>query len=367
MKKLLFAGLVLIFSGSSLQAQYTFETKYDINCTKVKSQDRTGTCWSFSTISFLESELIRMGEGQYDLSEMYIVRNIYKDKALNYVLRQGKANFSQGSLSHDVIRAMKMHGLMPEAAYSGLLPGKQKHDHGILADSLKRELDRWVKSDSKPEEGWQESFEDILDGFLGEVPEEFGYKGRTYDAASFADALPLDPADYVSLTSFTHHPFYEKMILEIPDNYSNGSYFNVPVKEMEAAVDHALSKGMTVAWDGDVSEATFNAGEGLAVLPVDPKRTDLFSTPGPEVLVTQENRQEAFMNYTTTDDHLMHIVGSAFDQKGTKYYIIKNSWGEISPYKGYMYMSAPYFRMKTVGILLHKDAIPGAVGSKLDL
>ncbi|MCB0705165.1 MAG: aminopeptidase [Saprospiraceae bacterium] len=360
-----FTFVFLFVNAYSGFAQYVFETKEDCQCTKVKSQDRTGTCWSFSTVSFLESELLRQGKGAYDLSEMQIVRTIYQDKARNYVLRQGKANFSQGSLAHDVIRAMELGGLIPESVYSGKLAGQEYHDHSEMEVSLKEMLDKEMAQDPELSQEWSEKCVSILNTFMGEVPETFEYMGVKYTPESFAASLPLKAKDYVSFTSFTHHPFYKKMILEVPDNYSNGSYFNIPMEELEEIVDYALANGMTVSWDGDVSEDTFNATEGLAILPMDPAREDLFVNPGAEVVVTQEMRQAAFMSYATTDDHLMHIVGSAIDQQGHKYYIVKNSWGKISPFEGYLYMSAAYFDMKTVGILVHKDAVPAALRDRL--
>ena len=347
-------------------AQYSFSLSQNLSCTPVKNQQRTGTCWSFSTTSFLEAELLRMGAEKYDLSEMYIVRNIYADKARNYVLRQGKANFSQGSLNHDVIRAFSMYGIVPESVYDGKQAGQTMHDHGEMEKAMKGFLDGILKQ-KRLSNKWQEALECIMDVYMGEVQETFTYKGKSYNPKSFAANLGIDAKDYVTLTSYTHHPFYEKFILEIPDNYSNGSYYNLPIDELQAIVDNALNNNYTIAWDGDVSEKGFNAREGIAVVAADENRADLFKQPGEEVKVTQELRQETFESYATTDDHLMHLVGLAQDQKGTKYYLVKNSWGEISPYKGYLYMSDAYFRLKTVGIMVHKDAIPKDIAAKLAL
>lgn len=358
-------GLILFVFSSSF-AQYNFEIIYNCECTSVKNQQRTGTCWSYSTVSYLESELIRMGKPTFDLSEMHVVRNIYSDKARNYVLRQGKANFSQGSLGHDVMRAYKMNGIVPESVFSGLREGETVHDHSEMEAALKGMLDGIVKS-KKPSSKWQNGFEAVMDVYMGDCPETFVYEGKKYTPQSFASDLGINPDDYISFTSYSHHPFYEKCILEIPDNYSNGSYFNVPIEDFQTIVDHAMENNFTVAWDGDVSEKGFSAKNGLAILPADKNRKDKFEVPGEEVNVTQELRQQTFMNYSTTDDHLMHITGMAKDQKGTKYYIIKNSWGEISDYKGYLYMSAPYFDLKTVGFLVHKDAVPKEILAKISL
>ncbi len=364
MKKIL---LILVLAMAvQLSAQYNFTTKYNIECTSVKNQERTGTCWSFSTASFLESELMRMGKPEADLSEMYMVRTIYLDKARNYVLRQGKANFSQGGLNHDVIRAFEMAGAVPEAVYSGLLPGDKYHDHSEMEAALKGMLDGLLER-KKLSNRWPGAVDCILDNYMGEAPETFTYQGKTYTPESYAGSLGIEAEDYVTLTSFSHHPFYETFILEIPDNYSNGSYYNLPLDELQAIVDNALATGYTVAWDGDVGEKGFSAGKGLAIVPAEPDPEVMFDKPVEEVEVTQELRQEAFESYATTDDHLMHLTGMAVDQNGTKYYLTKNSWGEISPYKGFLYMSDAYFRLKTVGIMVHKDAIPKDIAAKLSL
>jgi bleomycin hydrolase len=359
-------GTVIFLLSVPVFGQYEFTIEKELKCTDVKNQQRTGTCWSFSTISFIEAELMRLGEGDYDLSEMYMVRNIYKDKARNYVLRQGNANFSQGSLNHDVMRALEMAGAVPESVYSGLMKGDRYHDHSEMEAALKGFLDG-VLAGKRPSEKWPGAFEAIIDQYMGAVPASFTYKGKTHTPESFKKALPINPDDYVSLTSFAHHPFYETFILEIPDNYSNGRYFNVPLDELQAITAYALSNGYTVAWDGDVSEKGFSAGDGLAILPENENDDDKFKSPVDEVEVTQENRQQAFENFSTTDDHLMHLTGLAKDQNGQTYYITKNSWGEISDYEGFLYMSAPYFRMKTVGLMVHKDAIPADIASKLNL
>lgn len=365
MLKNFFLIVLIAWAVQPLQAQYQFKMTSDCNCTGVKNQQNTGTCWSFATSSFLESELIRMGKTDIDLSEMFFVRQIYKDKAQNYLLRQGKAQFSQGGLSHDVISAFEKAGAVPEGVYSGKLPGDHMYDHTEMENSLKGLLDALV-SQKKISRKWMASVSGIMDAYMGAVPEKFSYQGKDYTPQSFAASLGINPDDYVSFTSFTHHPMYEKVVLEIPDNWSNGSYYNVSIQDLVAITQNAIRNGYSVAWDGDVSEKGFSAGKGIAVVPaVD--REDLFTVPNEEAAVSPEMRQEAFMNLSTTDDHLMHITGMAEDQHKTRYFYTKNSWGEISPYEGYIYMSEPYFRLKTVGIMVHKDAVPADLKKKLGL
>jgi bleomycin hydrolase len=348
-------------------AQYQFTLTSDCNCTSIKNQQNTGTCWSFATSSFLESELIRMGKKEeFDLSEMYFVRQIFMDKAQNYVYRQGKAQFGQGGLSHDVTRAFMEAGAVPESVYSGKLPGEYMHDHSEMEVALKGMLDV-ITQQKKPTSKWMASVSGILDAYMGRVPEKFTVNGKEYTPQTYATTLGINPADYVSFTSYTHHPFDQQMVLEIPDNWANGTYYNVPFTDLVAISKNAISKGYSVAWDGDVSEKGFSASKGVAVLPYDEKREDLFTKPSEEVAVTQEMRQTTFTNYSTTDDHLMHITGTAKDQSGTNYFYVKNSWGEISPYSGYVYMSEPYFRLKTVGIMVHKDAVPAEIRKRLGI
>ncbi|MEM6700656.1 MAG: C1 family peptidase [Bacteroidota bacterium] len=359
MKKVLYLITLFVFP-TILFSQYQFTHEQEMACTAIKSQGNTGTCWSFSTISFLESELMRQGKRGTDLSEMYIVRNIYLDKAQNYLLRQGKAQFSQGSLAHDVIRAVEMKGLVTEASYSGKKVNNT-YNHGQLEKELKVLIESAVK-DKKVRAIWREKANELLDQHMGALPDNFSVD----QAKEFTKKMAINPDNYVNLTSYTHHPFYEKFVLEIPDNYSNGSYYNLPIDELQSVANNALKNGYTLAWDGDVSEKGFSARQGIAVLPKDENRSDLFLTPSEEIKVTQSLRQSTFESYATTDDHLMHIIGTAKDQNGTTYYLTKNSWGELSPYKGFLYLSDAYFRLKTVSILVHKDAIPKEIASKLD-
>ena len=339
------------------QPKYEFTIDVQIEATEVKSQGSTGTCWCFASASFLESELMRRSKGNYNLSEMFIVKNVYRDKAQNFVLRQGKANFSQGALAHDFINAVERHGLMPEEVYDGLEEGVTRHDHGEMEVVLKGMLDAVIKR-PKPSPKWMNAFGKVMDTYLGSSPETFVHEGRSVTPQEFAAAVDFRAEDYINITSYNHHPFYKEFVLEIPDNFSNGSFYNVPIEELMEIIEHAVTNGYTVAWDGDVSERGFSAANGLAVLPVKEEQSKAMKQPVKEIEVDQDMRQDTFYNYVTTDDHLMHLTGMATDQNGTKYFIIKNSWGEIGKRKGYLYMSENYARLKTVSILVHKDGLP---------
>ena len=336
--------------------KYEFSIEHSISYTNVKSQDSTGTCWSFATASFIESELIRQEKGQHDLSEMFIVKNIYKDKAQNYVLRQGKANFSQGALAHDFINSAHRFGLVPEEIYSGRDDNSKRHDHSEMEVVMKGFLEAVAKQKSLSPR-WKIASDRILDTYLGDSPTRFSYRDRSYSPKEFSQSLGFNGKDYQSITSFTHHPFGESFVLEIPDNYSNGSFQNVPIDNLIETIDFAIENGFSVAWDGDVSEKGFSAARGIAVLPANGSRRDLFTRPGEELVVNQEMRQDAFNSLATTDDHLMHLVGISRDSEGNKYYVVKNSWGEIGKHKGFIHLSEAFVRLKTVAIIVHKDAV----------
>lgn len=334
-----------------------------------EDQCATGTCWSFATISFLESEIIRKGKMPIDLSEMYNVRYTYPDKAQSYIRYQGKQQFGPGGLSHDAITVMAEHGIVPEAAYPGLKPGRTEHDHGPL-DAMLEGFVKTVLEKSLFKDGieWFEAFNAILDQYLGKVPTSFMYEGKQYTPESFRDAMGLKAEDYVTITSFTHHPFYTKFALEVPDNWAKGQMYNLPLDEFQKTVDNAINGGYTLAWDADVSEKTFSFKNGLAIWPAsNVNKDDYFKKAVSEVSVTQDLRQVGFEKQETTDDHLMHITGTAKDQNGNMYYSIKNSWGTENPYRGYQYISSAYFRMKTISVTVHKDAIPQEIRTKLGL
>lgn len=355
--------LILLFIGLSINAQtYKFETVIDLETTDVISQGNTGTCWSFSTSSFLESEIIRLTGKRIDLSEMYTVRNTYPKKAWNYIMRQGKSQFSDGGLAHDVLNSVKAHGLVPAYAFTGLEQAGDTHNHSEMLSVLRGLLHTYTKDVKKPlSPKWKQVTESVLDIYLGKNVETFNYEGVQYTPKSFLEFTKINPDDYVSLTSFTQEPFYSYFVLNIPDNFSNGSFYNLPIEEMVATVIQALKKGYTVALDCDVSEKTFTANPGMAIIPK-AAHLDLMNLTevAEEKEITQAYRQQEFENFNTTDDHLMHITGLVKDQKGTTYFKVKNSWGGNSDRvanDGFIYMSEAYFKLKMISVTLHKNVL----------
>ncbi len=341
---------------------FGFKNILENGATNVKNQQRSGTCWSFSTVSFIESEMIRMGKKPMDLSELFIVNGIYRDKAENYILRQGDAGFGEGALSHDVIHGYEKYGIVPQSVYSGLPPGENIINHSELVASIKGMLDGIIKN--KGGRHWREATAALLNVYMGPVPNEFEYEGKKYTPKEFTEKrVGINPKEYVEISSFTHVPLYEQFVLEVPDNFSSGRYYNVQLDEMLSIALEALKNGHTVVWDCDVSEPGFKAREGYAILP-DPNGGEENGLPK-EMTVTPELRQKAYETFQTTDDHLMHIVGLASDKNGREYFVVKNSWGEFGPFEGYLYASIPYFKMKTLGIMVHKDAIPVSIAKKL--
>lgn len=372
MKNLQLTFISLIATLSVSAQQYEFTEITNIDCLPVISQDRTGTCWSYSTASFLEAEIIRKTGKHIDLSEMYQARTTYPKKVENYVMRQGKAQFGEGALSHDVINSAREFGLVPVSAYTGLLEDEKKHNHAELSAVLEAMAKTYVDNPAKKlSKHWKTAINSVLDIYLGEIPQKFSYEGKEYTPKSFMEMTKINPDDYVTITSFTQAPFYSQFILNIPDNFSNGSMYNVPINELVAIMDNALANGYTLAFDADVSEKTFSAKYGVAFIPEneeDEKNglTEIIQ----EKKITQDFRQEEFENFNTTDDHLMHIVGTVKDQKGTIYYKVKNSWGTDEKRVtngGYIYASVPYVKLKTIAIMVHKDAIPKPIRKKLNL
>jgi bleomycin hydrolase len=344
--------------------------------TSVKDQYRTSTCWSFSGLSFLESEMLRLGKPEVDLSEMFIVWHAYSEKAEKDARVHGALNFSAGGAFHDVTNMIRKYGIVPESVYNGLQYGETKHIHGEMDKVLKEQIDAVIENkNGRLSTAWHDAVESTLDNYLGEIPAKFEYKGKEYTPRSFAlEYVGLNLDDYVEISSYSHHPFYTKFILEVPDNWSWDEVYNVPVNEMQEIIDNSLATGYTVAWASDISEKGFSTGKyGVAIVPEadgenEPIVDSVFLTTGfTEGVITQEMRQIAFDNYQTTDDHGMHIVGLAKDQDGREFYKVKNSWGQYNKYNGYFYASKPFVNYKTTCIMVHKDAIPKHIRKKLNI
>lgn len=372
------------------KAGYRFTDEIRLDCTPVKNQYRSGTCWSYSGVSFLESELLKNGKGEYDLSEAFIIRMAYDDKADQYVRWHGKLNFAGGGAFHDVTYVIGKYGIVPEEAYDGLVIGEEYFVHGEMDEVFGKYMEGVIENrNRKLTTVWDEGFEGLLDAYIGPYPETFTYQGQEYTPASFAESLGLNMSDYVEISSYTHHPFYEKFILEVPDNWMLDEVYNVPLDEMMQIIDNSLENGHTVAWAADVSEKGFSWSNGVAVVP-DEEKPELsgtekekwekltssekkkmlyaFDEPVKEKSITQELRQEGFDNYTTTDDHGMEIIGRAKDQHENTYYIVKNSWGtEDHKYDGFFYASDAFVRYKTMDIMVNREAIPKQIRKKLDL
>lgn len=361
-----------------------------VKTTPVKDQNKSGTCWCFAGNSFFEEEILRQGGGEHDLSEMFVVRQCYLDKADKYVRMNGTVNFSQGGSILDVPYVWERYGAIPEEVYAGLEYGETSHNHYELEAAMKGYLDAITHNPGrKLSTAWRRGLEAILDAYFGKVPETFTYKGKSYTPQSYAQEMGLKVDNYVAVTSFTHHPFYSTFALEVADNWLWGQYHNVPMEEMKKIVDKAIDNGYSVVWAADVSEGGFKWRHGYAVLPAPTDEESLegselarwtqlsdkdreqerFKIHGPckEEKVTQESRQAGFDCQETTDDHGMVIVGKAIDQDGNKYYKVKNSWNTNQLYNGYFYVSEPYFLAKTMSILVNKAAIPTDIATKMKL
>ena len=382
--------LVLGISAQGFsQKGYKFTDGKLVRTTSVKDQSRSGTCWCYSALSFLENEIMRAGGEEMDLSEMWIVRNIYFEKAVKYVRLHGNLNFAVGGAAHDVTNGIRNYGIVPEEVYPGLNYGTKKPYFNEIDAVLKAYVDAIIKAPNKKlTTAWQDGLNAILDAYFGVRPEKFTYKGKEYTPKSFAESLPINIDDYVSVGSFTHHPFYTEFIIEVPDNWAWDTIYNVPLDEMMAIIDNALANDYSVEWATDVSERGFSRTQALGIVP----EADLesmsgteaerwgklserekenalykFDKPGKEKKITQQMRQEAFDNYETTDDHGMVIIGTATDQKGNPYFKVKNSWDVIPPYDGYYYFSRPFVEYKTISVMVNKNAIPQPIRENLGL
>lgn len=381
-------SLALSTLGAFAQG-YQFKDVTRIAATPVKNQASTGTCWCFATVSFMESELLRMGKGTYDLSEMFIVRQKYMNQLQDNYIRKGRGNIGQGSLAHTFVNAFNQVGIVPEEVYKGINYDSDRHNHSEMVKYIKAIATTAVDMKKRSPE-YYKIIDNLFDTYLGKLPEKFTYNGKEYTPKTFAASLGLNMDDYVEITSFTHHPYYKEFEVEVPDNWEHAKMYNLPLDEMMEVADYALTNGYTVCWDGDVSEKGFSFKNGVAINP-EVKKVDDYSTtdrarfekmdekerleevykferPFPEVNVTPEVRQAGYESFVTTDDHLMHLTGIAKDQNGTKYYITKNSWGtERNTFGGYLNMSESFVRAKTIFIMVHKDAIPKAIKSKLGI
>lgn len=336
------------------------EVEIDLTATEVISQGRTGTCWSFSTTSFLESEAFRITGELHDFSDMASVRVIYPEKVARYVRYHGKHQMGPGGLSHDVTHAAAKYGIVPQSVYGGG-QAAGAYDHGALDGMMETMAKALVEQSGGVAPSGMEAVEATLDAYLGALPETFEYNGAQYTPASFRDAVGIDPTAYATLTSFTHHPFGASFVLEVPDNHAHGAFYNVELDDLEEAVHHALENGYTVAWDADVSNKGFSFRDGWAIMPEAAGSKEEWETLDAmpiEPAVDQAMRQSAFDSQENTDDHLMHIVGRAADAQGREYFIIKNSWGQGNDNGGKQYVSMAYFRHHTIGIMLHEEALP---------
>jgi bleomycin hydrolase len=309
-----------------------------------------------------------MGGEELDLSEMYFARYAYENKAERYLKFHGNNNFGQGGQAHDVMDVIREHGLVTEDAYHGINYDSKIHNHSELSSVLKGFLEGLLKS-RRPSQTWPEAYASILDTYLGEAPEKFEHSGTEVTPGQFLAATGIEVDDYIEVTSYSHAPFYEPVVLEVPDNWSHDPYYNIPLDDLMAIIDYSLDNGFTVCWDGDVSEKAFNHTKGIAAVPESVSdELDLSDGPVDEKSIDQEVRQLAFESFQSTDDHLMHIVGTAIDKNGTKYYLTKNSWGEKSnKFGGKLYMSTAYMRLHTVAVMIHVDAVPEDIKGKLGL
>ena len=370
--------------------KYEFTTVKELPVTSIKNQYRSGTCWCFSALSFIESEILREKGDTVDLSEMFVVGKSYRDRAVKYVRLDGHLNFAAGSSFGDVLHVIEDYGIVPQSAMPGMNYGTEMPEQNELDAALKGYVEAIAKNPNKKlTTAWLNGFDGIVEAYLGEYPATFEADGKTFTPQEYRDYLGINPSDYVNLSSFTHHPFYSQFIIEVPDNWRWDTAYNLPIDELMEVMYNAIDKGYSIAWGSDVSEKGFTRN-GLATMPVekkkkvagsdqekwvgkaaeenkDEKKEEEKNVLPEEIIATQEMRQEGYDRKLTTDDHGMHIYGIAQDQNGTKYFMVKNSWGETGKYKGTWYASDAFVRYKTMNIVVHKNALPKSVAKKLGI
>ncbi len=382
MKNTLFITLAICLAGFiNVSAQdnaepvkigdYTFKDVKVVPHTPVKDQHRSGTCWSFAGTSFIEAEVLRLGGPELDLSDMWAVRHAYERRADNYVQLHGKYNFGPGGEPHQVMETLADRGFVTEDAYDGLTIGLDQHTHGEMDNVLHAFVKAIVENKNRQlSPVWMQAYNGILDAYLGEMPEAFEFEGATYTPEEFAnDVIGLNPAEYVEITSYMNQDYYRNYLLKIPDNWDYEMYYNVPMVDLTNIMDFALERGYSIAWAADVSCKGFNHKKGLALIPekdwedmTTEERDSVFITPVKQKEITPEMRLEAYKNYTTTDDHSMHIIGYAGDQNGNRWYKVKNSWASDSnDFGGYFYASIPYIQLRTIAIYVSKDVMPQGI------
>ena len=380
------AAALMAVNASAQTVDYEFTTVKENPITSVKNQYRSGTCWCFSAISFIESEILRTKGQEVDLSEMFVVGKSYRDRAIKYVRLDGHLNFAAGSSFGDVLHVIDDYGIVPQSEMPGLNYGTELPEHNEMDAALKGYVTAIKGNPNKVlSTAWVNGFDGIVAAYLGEYPETFVVDGKEYTPESYRDALGINYDDYVNISSFTHHPFYEPFIIEVCDNWRWDSAYNLPMDEMMEVMYNAIDKGYTIAWGSDVSEKGFTR-DGLAVMPVEEKKAvagsdqerwvgkaaeekkeEVKAELPEEMTITQEMRQDGYDRKTTTDDHGMHIYGVAKDQNGNKYFMVKNSWGETGKYNGIWYASDAFVRYKTLNIVVHKDALPKHIAKKLGI
>jgi len=392
LRKISFLLILSLFASITITAQddstksagFQFDTIANVPTTNVKNQYKSGTCWSFATTSYVETEILRTTGNNIDLSEMYFVYHAYQDKADSYVRLHGLANFGPGGQAHDVLNVIRKYGMLKESDYQAYVPGFDNHVHGELDNVLHGFVKDVVKNPSKKlSDAWKPAFTSLLNSYLGDA------EAKLETAKALVSETKFNTEDYIEITSYMYKPYYEQIRLEVPDNWSFSNYYNIPLDEMMELMKSALKAGYSVCWDGDVSNPGFSHGKALAILPETKvenmqgseqskwqemskeelnKNMYSFEEPVPEKNVSEADRQKAFDNYTATDDHLMHLTALLKDQNGTFYYLTKNSWAEDSNDNGgYLNMSEEYVRMNTIAIMVHKDAISKELKKKLGI